>query len=299
MTFKPRGIIPALVTPFNQDESLNEVAAREIIQYVIKRGVHGIFVVGSQGEFWALSKEEKKRMFEIAMDEANNAIKVYAGTGAESTRETVELTKIARDVGVDVASIITPYFVRPSAKELIDHYRTIAAQVDLPIVLYNNPGRTGVRIDSQCVAELAEEYDNIVGIKDSGGDLSLTLEYISKPDRKISVLAGCDTLVYSTLVAGGSGAIAATANVVPELAVSIFDKAISGDFSRALEAQNRLAPLRSAFDLGTFPSVVKEAVNMIGLSAGRCRRPISPLNTSSKESLRKILIGSGVVRTLQ
>jgi len=123
----------------------------------------------------------------------------------------------------------------------------------------------------------------------------VTLEYVSKSDSKVSVLAGCNTLVYSTLVAGGSGAIAATANVVPELVVSIFDNAISGDYSKALEAQNRLAPLRAAFDLGTFPSVVKEAANMIGLSAGHCRKPVSPLDTISRESLRKILAGLGVV----
>lgn len=291
MTFKPKGIIAAMVTPFNEREELNEDAVREIIRHLLKGGVHGIFVSGSQGEFWALEEAEKKRLFEISVDEVDGKAAVYAGTGAESTREALRLTRVAKDAGVDAASIITPYYIKPNDKELISHYSTIAGKVDLPILVYNNPDRTsGVCIDPEVLLKLAEEHSNIVGIKDSSGDLTLTSEYIRKCGSKISVLAGRDTLICATLSYGGQGSIAATANVVPALVVEIYESFIKGDYEKAMEAQYRLAPLRIAFELGSFPVVIKEALNMIGIKAGPCRTPVLPMTAESRESLRKILL---------
>ena len=155
---------------------------------MLEGGIQGIFVSGSQGEFWAISKEEKQRLFEITVEQVDGRVAVYAGTGAESTREVIELTKIAEDIGVDAASIITPYFVRSNDHELRNHYKTVAEKVDLPILLYGNPSRTGVRISPVVFSTLVEEYSNIVGIKDSSGDLSITLDYINACGDKASTV---------------------------------------------------------------------------------------------------------------
>jgi len=291
MRFEPKGIIAAMVTPFNEREELDEDAVREIVRHLLKGGVHGIFVSGSQGEFWALTEDEKKRLFKISVDEVNGKAAVYAGTGAESTGETVRLTRIAKEAGVDAASIITPYYVKPNDKELIGHYSTIAEKVDLPILLYNNPDRaSGVCVSPEILLELAEEHSHIVGIKDSSGDLTLISEYIRKCGHKISILVGRDTLICATLSYGGQGAIAATANVVPALVVEIYESFVKGDYEKAMEAQYRLAPLRIAFELGSFPVVIKEALNMIGIKAGPCRKPVLPMDAGSRERLRRILL---------
>jgi len=291
MSFEPKGIIAAMVTPFNEREELDEEAVREVIRHLLKGGVHGIFVSGSQGEFWALDEAEKKRLFEISVDEVNGKTAVYAGTGAESTGEAVRLTRIAKDAGVGAASIITPYYVKPNNEELISHYSTIAGKVDLPILLYNNPDRaSGVCVDPEVLLKLAEEHSNIVGIKDSSGDLTLISEYIRKCGHEVSTLVGRDTLICAALSYGGQGAIAATANVVPALVVDIYESFVKGDYKRAMEAQYRLAPLRIAFELGSFPVVIKEALNIMGIKVGSCRKPVLPMDAESRESLRRILL---------
>lgn len=291
----PKGIIPAMVTPFNKYNEIDENAVRRVITHILKENVHGIFVSGGQGEFWALTRDEKKRLFEITVDIINGKIPVYAGTGAESTKETIELTKIAKDVGVDAASIITPYYIRPNENELINHYTKIANNVDMPILVYNNPGKTGIQISPKILNTLCEECNNIVGIKDSSGDLTITSEYINICGNKISILAGRDTLILATLVYGGNGAIAACANVVPGLIVKIYENFISGDLKGALEAQSKLMPLRLAFSLGSFPVVVKEAMNIMGLQVGTCRDPISPISEKNRQKLVQILLDLGAI----
>lgn len=294
MKFIPEGIIPAMVTPFDKHDEIDENGTRRIINHILKGKVHGIFVSGSQGEFWALKTEEKERLFKITVDAIDGKIPVYAGTGAESTKETIELTQTAKDIGVDAASIITPYYIKPNDDELLNHYVKIANKVDLPILVYNNPARTGVHVSPRMVESLCEECANVVGIKDSSGDLTITSEYINRCGDRISVLAGRDTLILATLIYGGKGAIAACGNVVPGLIVKIYEDFISGELEGALEAQTKLAPLRLAFSLGSFPVVIKEALNMMGLSVGPCRDPISPISDESRRKLMEVLVGLGV-----
>jgi len=290
LKFEPKGVIVPIVTSFEQNEEFNERVHREMIEFLIEKGVHGIFAAGSQGEFWALSREEKKRVFEVTTDEVNGRVPVYAGTGAESTRETIELTKIAKDAGVDAVSVITPYFVKPSSKELLEHYRLVASGADLPVIVYNNPERTGgVTVDVETLIELKDECDNVEGIKDSSGDLTLTTEYIRNCGSRVAVLAGRDSLILQTIVSGGRGAVAACANVIPEIIVSLYDAAVKGNYKDALELQRKVAPLRIAFKLGSFPQVVKEAVNIIGFDVGNCRMPVTPLTSKKREKLIEIL----------
>jgi len=289
MTFVPKGILPAVVTPFSENEHINEKALRALVDYLIDNGVHGLFVVGSQGEFYSLGRQEKKSIMEIAVDQAAGRVPVYAGTGAVTTREVIELNEIAETVGVDAVSVITPYFISPSQDELYEHYREIAKATKLPVLLYNNPPRTGVNLSVSLVERLAD-IDNIVGIKDSSGDMTLTGEFIRRTlDKEFYVLAGRDTLILATLMYGGYGSIAASANVAPRLVASIYDYFVEGNYEKAKQAQRALAPLRIAFNLGTFPVVIKEALKIIGIDAGPARSPIKCLSKEKRNELEQIL----------
>ena len=296
--FVPKGIIPAMVTPLDDQGRINEGALRKLTNHLIDGGVHGLFPVGSQGEFFSLTFEQKKEAIRIVVDETRDRVPVYAGTGAVTTREAIETTKMAQDLGVSAVSAITPYFLVPSQRELITHYTAIAkACPNLPILLYSNPDRTQVPFPTSTVLELAA-VENIVGIKDSSGDMSLTAEYIRLTrGMDFHVLMGRDTLIYAALCYGAKGSICATGNVDPRVPVEIYEAFLAGDHQRALEAQYRLAPLRIAFGLGTFPVVIKEALNMIGIEAGPAVPPVGPMTRENREKLRKILMEMGLIRS--
>ena len=288
MDFQPKGIIPAMVTPVTSEGKINVGALRKLTSYLIDGGVHGLFPVGSQGEAYALTFEEKKRVIETVVEEAQGRLPVYAGTGAITTREAISLTQMAEKAGASAVSVITPFFIRPNDAELLQFYTDVAQSTQLPVLLYNNPARTGVNISVDLVIR-ASNVRNIVGIKDFSGDLTLTTEYIRRMGERFSVLAGRDTLIYGTLCYGGKGAIAATANVAPKLLVEIYEAFKAGDMKRSLDAQFRLAPLRLAFDLGTFPVVIKEALNLIGIDAGVGIAPVGGMKPEAKAELKGIL----------
>ncbi len=294
MVLEVKGIIVAMVTPLKNDESLDEEGLRELINYLIEGGVHGIFCCGSQGEIYSLTDEERRRVIDITVDEVNGRVPVYAGTGEITTEKVIQLTRYAKDAGADAASIVTPYFIKPSSEELYMHYKRIAEAVDIPIILYNNPDRTGVNLDARTVSRLAE-IDNIIGIKDSSGDLTLTAEYIRLTPEDFAVIAGRDSLILATLLYGGKAAIAATANVAPKLVVEIYESFIKGDIKRAREAQFKLLPLRTAFSLGTFPVVVKEAMRMIGKPAGPAKSPVGSMSEENRKKLRTVLENLGLI----
>jgi 4-hydroxy-tetrahydrodipicolinate synthase len=175
--FKPKGIIPAVITPLTREGKLNEKVLRQLLNYLIEGGVHGLFVVGTTGEFYGFTPEEKREIYKITVDEVLGRVPVYAGTNGITTRETVMLTQIAEECKVDAVSVLTPMFVSPSQDQLISHYHTIAENTGLPVILYNNPPKTSVSLTPGTVAKLAE-IPNIVGIKDSSGEMTLTAEYI-------------------------------------------------------------------------------------------------------------------------
>jgi 4-hydroxy-tetrahydrodipicolinate synthase len=295
--FKPKGIIPAVITPLTNDGKFNEKAMRKLLNYLIDGGVHGLFVVGTTGEFYGLTPEEKRDIYRITMDETKGRVPVYAGTNGITTRETIMLTRIAEECRVDAVSILTPMFVAPTQEQLIKHYRTIAENTSLPVILYNNPPKTAVSLAPATVAKLAEAQ-NIAGIKDSSGDLTVTAEYIRLTQHidNFSVLMGRDTLIYGALCYGATGSIAACANVAPGLCVEIYEKFIAGDLKGSLKAQFNLAPLRIAFALGTFPAVIKESLNLLGIEAGPCMEPAGPMTIDERAKLRKVLIDMGLLK---
>jgi 4-hydroxy-tetrahydrodipicolinate synthase len=290
----PFGIIPAMVTPLTAADEINTASLRRLTNYLIEGGVHAVFATGSQGESWALDADEKQHVWETVVEAAGGRVPVYAGTAAVTTREAIALTRLAEKAGVDAVSVLTPYFISPNDQQLFDHYRAIAEATALPVLLYTNPARTNVKVSVDLVARLAE-IENIVGIKDSSGELELTAEYIRAAPAKFSVLMGRDTLIYAALSYGARGAIAATGNVKPALVASIYDRFIAGDPAGALQAQRDLAPLRLAFSWGTFPVVIKEALDLMGMEAGPCRAPVGPLSAPQREKLAGVLQQMGLL----
>lgn len=289
-----RGVVPPVITPVDSDDRVDEKSLRNIIEHVVGDGVHGVFILGTTGEFYGVEIEEKKRAVAIAVDQVRGRVPVYAGASAITTRECVKLAHLAQEEGAQAVTVLTPMFITPSEEELFDHFGTIASSTSLPVVLYNNPDRTGINMSAQLVERLAD-IPNIVGVKDSSGDMTLTSEYIRRTRGKnFRVLAGRDTLILATLVYGGYGCVAATANVAPALVVEIYEKFRAGDLPGALEAQYRLAPLRVAFNLGSFPVVIKDALNLLGIPAGDPIRPIGHCTEPNLGKLRAILEQMGL-----
>lgn len=288
MTIHPKGIIPPMITPLDKNENVDKKAIGRVVNHLIKGGVHGLFPLGSTGEWYGFDFNQKREILETVMEANNKRLPIYAGTGAVTTKETLHLTKLATEIGVDALSVITPVFITPNDQELFNHYQAIASNTDLPILLYNNPGRTGINLSVELVVKLSK-IDNIVGIKDSSGDMTQGAEYIRKTDDDFAVLAGRDTLIYGFLSYGGSGAIAATANIAPQIVVKIYEEYQKGNYPEALKAQFQLAPLRMAFSLGSFPVVMKEGLNLLGLEVGTTFKPVEPLTGEAREKLKQVL----------
>ena len=289
MMLKPQGIVTPIITPMNADESINLAELRAQINRQITCGVSGIFCLGTNGEVYALSQAEKLAIMKTAVQEVAGRVPVYAGTGCICTKDTIELSLQAKELGVDALSIVSPYYVAVSQDELVGCYSEIAEAVDLPIVLYNIPARTGNSIDYKTVKKLAK-YENIVGVKDSSGNFDNTLRYIENTDPRLSVLAGNDSLILWTLLAGGAGAIAGTANVFPEIAVKIYTLWQEGKWTEAKAEQFRLRPFRDVMAMGNPNSVVKRAMNLLGYPVGPARRPVSGTNSQAiDEALQQVL----------
>jgi 4-hydroxy-tetrahydrodipicolinate synthase len=282
---KIHGIIPPVATPMQANEDLDLPRLKWFLDHLIAAGVHGVFVLGTNSEFYALDEREKQEVIATAVAHVNKRVPVYAGTGAETTREVVRLTKMAEREGVAGVSVITPYFVQPSQAEIYDHYRRIAESTALPVILYNNPGTCGgVKIEVDTVARLAE-IPNILGIKDSSGDLQNTIELIRAVPERFSVLMGRDTLIYP-----------ASANIAPALLAEIYNAFQRGDHEKAKAAQLRLNPIRMALALGTAPGAVKAALTALGLSIGPSRAPVGPLTPEKQQKMRTVLEQAGMLK---
>ncbi len=270
--YQPKGIIPAMATPFYADGSLNLEELGNQVERFVKSGVHAIFTLGTNGEFYALDFDEKVQVMETVIQKAAGRIPVWVGTGCVTTQETVALSKRAVQAGATALSVITPYFGQVSPKAMAEHYRTVAQAVDLPILMYNIPARTGNAISRETVAELSK-VENIIGIKDSSGNFDNTLQYLEATHRDFAVIAGNDSLILSTLMAGGVGAIAGTGNIFPERLVEMYQAWESGDIAKATRLQDSIRPIRDCLKLGNPNSVIKRVANLIGYPVGPARAP--------------------------
>lgn len=286
---KVKGIIAAMVTSMNEDETLNEAEIRRQVNRQIAAGADAVFCLGTNGEFYIQSEEEKLEVIRIVVDEVAGRVPVYAGTGCPGTKATIELSLKAKALGVDVLSIISPYFAAISQKEIYEHYKAIAEAVDLPIVMYNMPARTGNNISPETCAELAK-IENIAGIKDSSGNWENLKGYIEATrGMHFSVLSGNDSLILPTLKEGGHGGITAVANIYPHTMVSIYQRFLAGDVAGAEEAQNSIANIRACFKFGNPNTVTKKATNLTGNPVGPCRAPFNYLSDEAVEVIKKTL----------
>lgn len=297
-----KGLVFAMVTPLQENGELSKERTRNLVNRAIKAGVHALFPAGTAGESCLLSNVEKKKIVEIVVDEANGRIPVYAGTGTPSTQETVDLTRHAKDVGADGAVVLTPYYIKPSKEELFCHYKTIADAVDIPIILYTNPGRTGgVDVTPDLLERLVQECSNVVCIKDSSNNMDQTIEYIKRCGDKVSVLEGIDSMLLAALVMGVDGAVSGpTLNVAPELHVGIYNSYLKGDLKKAAQLQQKVVPLWTSTcrpsTLGTYPATVKAAMNMMGIKVGPPKSPILPLPEGKKKELKVLLKDLGLIK---
>ncbi len=286
---KIKGVITPILTPMKGDGSLYEEELRRQIGRQLAGGVHGIFTAGTNGEGYILSAQEKERILEIAIEEVQGRVPVYAGTGCISTAETIYLSRRAQDMGADVLSVITPSFAQASQEELYEHYRAVATAVKIPVVLYNIPARTGNALAPDTVCRLSR-IDNIAGVKDSSGNFDNMLQYIEGTREKdFAVLSGNDSLILWNLLAGGTGGIAGCANVYPENMKDIYEYFAEGRLEEARHCQDRIRSFRKCFRYGNPNTVVKTAVALLGYEVGRCRKPFDHLPEEGIQALRQVL----------
>ncbi|MDX8045510.1 4-hydroxy-tetrahydrodipicolinate synthase [Gracilibacillus sp. S3-1-1] len=284
-----KGIIPAMVTPITNDQQINGSVVSQLVNKLIGSGVDGLFALGTNGEFHLLARDEKIKLTRLIVEEANGRVPVIVGVGGNSTSGVIELSKIMEDIGVDALSVITPFFITPSQEEVIKHYLAIAESTSLPIILYNIPSKTGMNLEPETVGTLAK-IPNIVGIKDSSGNFDNIRAYIeSTKQEDFFVMCGTDSLIFKTLEAGGVGAITATANAVPKTVVSIYQNWLNGNLKAAQEAQEKLKPLRSSFQYGTIPSVLKKTVELTGIPVGPPKLPVTELSGSALEKVKEVV----------
>lgn len=282
--------MPPHITAFTKSGELDEAALRRLIHFWLDGGVSGLVSCGSNGEAPYMTREERKRVIEIAVGEADGEVPVIAGTGAPSTRETIMLSRDAKDVGADAVLVVTPYYFKPSNEELVAHYRAILDAVDVPVILYNVPKFTGYNLEPSVVVKLVNEHNQIVGIKDSGGAIGQISDIIRQVGDKISVLAGTGDLVLATLMMGGRGGILGVANVAPRLCSDIYDHYRKGRLERAREAQMKALYLNDVL-IRKFNQIssIKEALNQMGQPAGYPRLPSLPLSKEACQTVKKTL----------
>ncbi len=292
------GIVPPIAVPIDSEERLDEARLRKHIDFMIDGGVSGILAFGSNGEFYMQDEDEQEEILSVIMDQVNGRVPVYMGIGEIRTKKCIKLAHMGMKHGVKAISILQPMFLKPSADELYTHFATIADSIEgTPMILYNNPGRTGYGIPQDVVERLVHEKENVIGMKDSSGDITQTEEFIRRNrDVGFRVMCGKDTLIFAGLSVGAIGAVCCTANFLPELVCSIYDKFMAGDLKGALEAQFILNPIRLQMDKSSFPVATKDLANILGHEVGRPYLPSKPSPEGQQEALRDVLRKYGYLK---
>ncbi|WP_291438875.1 4-hydroxy-tetrahydrodipicolinate synthase [Desulfovibrio sp.] len=286
------GALTALVTPF-KDEALDEEAYRNFIEFQITEGIHGLVPCGTTGESATLSHEEHERVIEICIDQAKGRVPVLAGAGSNNTAEAVRLTRFAQKAGADGALLITPYYNKPTQEGLYRHYKAIAEAVEMPLVPYNVPGRTGCNLLPETLARLAKEFSHIVGVKEATGDMAQGSKTLSSCPAGFSVLSGDDFTALPLMALGGKGVISVTSNIVPGRMAAMCNAFNKGDVAEAARIHHELFPLHEAMFFESNPIPAKTALNLMGKMEAGLRLPLCPMSAAAKEKL------AGVLRSLQ
>ncbi len=289
-----KGCIVALVTPF-KDGKVDEAKIRELIEFQIKSGTHGIVPCGTTGESPTLDHEEHDRVVEICIEAVNKRVPVIAGTGSNSTAEAVALTQHAARCGADGALVVTPYYNKPTQKGLYLHFKAVADSVDIPIILYNIEGRTARNIETDTVARLARDCKNIVGVKEASGSLDQVKSVRKACGKDFIILSGDDALTLPVMELGGTGVISVVGNIVPYDVVAMIEAFNSGDKQKASRINDKLAPLIKAMFVETNPMPVKKAMEILGMCSASVRLPLCDMEDANIEKVRVALRNYGLL----
>ena len=290
-----KGSIVAIVTPF-KNGVVDEEKLRELVEFHVKNGTSGIVPCGTTGESPTLSHEEHDRVVQVAVEAANKRIPVIAGTGSYNTEETVRMTVHAKKVGADGALLVTPYYNKPTQEGLYRHFEKIAMEVDIPLVIYIIPGRTGVNVLPATVARLAK-IDNVVGIKEASTSLDQVSEIISLCGDRLSILSGDDSLTLPIMAVGGRGVISVAANIIPKDVADMAGAFLAGDMEKARKLHYRMYPLFKALFIETNPIPVKRAMELMGLCRGDLRLPLWPMSDENTSKLKKAMTDYGLLKS--
>ena len=289
-----RGSFPALITPMKNGE-VDEAAFRKFVNWQITQGSHGVVPVGTTGESPTLDPDEHKRVIEICIDEVKGRVPVIAGTGSNSTREALDFTLHATEAGADAALVVVPYYNKPTQDGLYAHFRAIADAVDIPIIVYNVPGRTVANISVETLARLSHDCKNIIGTKDASADLTRPSRQRQFSGKDFIQLSGEDGTALGFNAHGGVGCISVTANVAPRLCAEFQEATLKGDYATALALQDRLMPLHHAMFVETSPGPVKYAASLLGMCSPEARLPMVPVVESTKKAVREAMIHAGLL----
>ncbi|MFH1020728.1 MAG: 4-hydroxy-tetrahydrodipicolinate synthase [Pseudomonadota bacterium] len=291
---KFRGAFVAIVTPFI-DGKLDEQGLQDLIEFQIAGGTHGIVPCGTTGESATMSHAEHRRVVELTVKTVAGRVPVLAGTGSNSTSESIELTRAAKEAGADGALMITPYYNKPSQEGLYQHFKAVAEAVDIPIILYNVPSRTAVNMLPETVARCAR-IANIVGVKEATADLNQISQVIRLCPKDFAVMSGDDFTSMPTVMIGGTGVISVTSNVAPKDMAAMMDAALAGDLAKAKELHYKLLPLIQAMFIDTNPVPAKTALAMMGkIKSGLPRLPLYKMNEANEEKLKKVIAAYGLL----
>lgn len=290
-----KGSLVAMITPFTEGDEIDEKGIKELVEFHIKNGTNGIVPCGTTGESPTLSHEEHKRVVEITINAVAGRIPVIAGTGSNCTREALDLTSHAKEAGADGALIIIPYYNKPTQKGLYLHFKKIAEEVDIPIVVYNVPSRTGTNMLPETLAELAE-LKNIVAVKEASGNLDQMTQIVELCGDKITLLSGDDKLLLPLLSIGGKGVISVVANIIPREVSNMISEFEKGNYQKAKEIfLSKVYPLSNAMFYETNPIPVKTSARLMGLPAGALRLPLAPMSENNLAKLKVDLIKFGLL----
>ena len=293
-----KGVVVPIITVIDEDERIDEQGMRDQVEYVIRGGMQGILAFGSNGEFYQVEEDEMERGLKIMVDQAAGRVPVYFGIGAINTKKCIRLAQMAVENGASCISVLQPMFLKPTQDELYRHFKAIADAVPgTPMLLYNNPGRVGYGLSADLVTRLAHEVENIVGIKDTSGDMTLTEEFVRRNrDVDFKVFGGKDTLLFVSLCVGAVGGVCTAGNFMPELIGAVYQKYIAGDFEGSREAQFKLNPVRLSMDAASFPVAAKDMAILRGIAAGKPYLPNLPTPEGpALEGIRKAMKQAGLI----
>ncbi len=289
-----RGVIASQVTPFDEDGRVDEFRLCQLIDRQLQAGIQGFLIVGNCGEFTNLTDEERLRVVAAAAEHIAGRVPVMAGDFHPHTAQAVGLARRYREVGADASLVVPPYFIRPSLDGVVEYFQEVATESGLPVIVYNNPGRTGLDL-TPATMRLLYELPGVIGLKDCTRDLAMMAQKAQEAPEGFSVLYGDDDMFLESLLMGAAGGVLAAANLVPGMLVQIYQEATVGDPRRASETQNRLLPMILSWYTANHPAPIKEAMAMIGWPAGRARKPLQPMKPDQAAEVRRTLGDLGLL----